>query len=334
MKKPFKTTDEQISILLSRGLLFDSIEDSKNKLSSSGYYEVINGYKDAFMINPKNDDEGFKPQTKFNQIYQLFSFDRDLRGTVMNALEIFEADLRQSIAYVVSENISENFLLYADRRQYRTGTKKWNPKKHAKTYPIDDLMETFKAICKSNSQPFKHYREDHGNIPPWILVKKLTFGNLIWWYKLLKSPEKSTVAARMFGVDRELLVMVPEFEPILGQLLDVYLDYRNTAAHGGRIYNHSSNEHKLDYSSYLHQLLEVSQAEYRLGKGRNKVGVVLKSLRIFADKEPHFKLLVGIVIYLNQYLKLNPEMQQFVEEAMEINFQDLLSQMPAEYNNG
>jgi abortive infection bacteriophage resistance protein len=134
MNKPFRTTTEQIEILKGRGLLFDSEEDASHSLRRSGYYEVINGYKDPFMKNPTDDDAGFIEGTRFAQIYQLYALDTNLRNELMNALEEFESNLRQVIAYVVSEAISDDFKVYVDRRQYRTGSKQWNPRKHKKTY--------------------------------------------------------------------------------------------------------------------------------------------------------------------------------------------------------
>lgn len=48
--KPFKTIKEQIQILKSRNLIFLNEETAKNALSRYGYYEIINGYKDFFLI--------------------------------------------------------------------------------------------------------------------------------------------------------------------------------------------------------------------------------------------------------------------------------------------
>lgn len=43
--KPFKSFDEQINILRSRGLIINDVENAKIILSTSTYYELINGYK-------------------------------------------------------------------------------------------------------------------------------------------------------------------------------------------------------------------------------------------------------------------------------------------------
>ena len=48
--KPFKTIDEQMELLNSRNLTFKNPETVKSSLIKYGYYEIINGYKDNFLI--------------------------------------------------------------------------------------------------------------------------------------------------------------------------------------------------------------------------------------------------------------------------------------------
>lgn len=48
LQKPFKTVEEQIKILQSRGLIITNAEDAKAKLLNNNYYTVINGYKFPF----------------------------------------------------------------------------------------------------------------------------------------------------------------------------------------------------------------------------------------------------------------------------------------------
>ncbi len=49
MDKPFKSIDEQIAILESRGLECDN--NTRLVLEREGYYPVINGYKDLFSTS-------------------------------------------------------------------------------------------------------------------------------------------------------------------------------------------------------------------------------------------------------------------------------------------
>ena len=47
-KKVFKTYEELIELLKSRGIVIDNPECAINILSSENYYSVINGYNDLF----------------------------------------------------------------------------------------------------------------------------------------------------------------------------------------------------------------------------------------------------------------------------------------------
>ena len=316
--KPFKTIDQQISILQSRNLLFHNKETAAKNLERYGYYEIINGYKDNFMIDPSDDKKGFKDNVSFDHIYQLFNVDQQLRAGTIEALEYFEANLRQVVAYTVSKNISCDQNIYINRRNYSHGRRFRHPNEYQ--YPVDKLMHTLRKITERNDQPFKHYRNDNGNVPPWIVVKRLSLGNLIWWTKLLKNTEKAEVISKMCGLPIEIVQNNEELREIFGDFLSLLLDYRNTAAHGGRIYNHYSEKHKLPYRGSLYsRYFKVTQEEYSLGKGQSRLGVLLKGLNLFENKEAYITLLVNIELALKDYLKLYPQDKQYLLQTMEID---------------
>ena len=55
MSKPFKTVEEQIEILKSRGLIIQDEERALFFLKNNNYYELINGYKDFFIDKDKTE---------------------------------------------------------------------------------------------------------------------------------------------------------------------------------------------------------------------------------------------------------------------------------------
>ena len=324
MSKPFLNIDGQIRKLkVERGLNFQNEESAKVLLLRYGYYEIINGYKEHFMIDKNDDDKGFIPGTTFEHIFQLFTLDRNLRSIVMSSLETFELSLRQAVAYTVAEQISDNQNKYIKRECYRVGKRQYIHSAHKCMYPVDYLLNILKVITKANTEPFKHYREEHENIPPWIIVKKLNFGNLIWWYRLLKGNETALVNSRMLGIDVNIVKNTPDLSKAISSLLSLYLDYRNTAAHGGRIYNHHSDYYAINYNNILHGILGVSEADYRLGKGHSHLGTVLNSLKLFQNQDPYNELQIGIGIYLRQYLKLFPNDKQYLLTKMEMSNADI-----------
>lgn len=302
-----------------RGLLFNSEEHARDMLTRYGYYEIINGYKDHFMNDSKDDTKGFKTGTTFEHIFSLFELDRHLRESVMNSLELFEANFRQVLAYTIAEKISDDQKTYINRKQYRTGDKYYDRQLHKEIYPVDKLIYTMNAIVNANTDPYKHYREHHGNVPPWILVKKLSFGNLIWWFKLLDSKYSDPIIAKMMNFPEPFISTLPELREVFGSMLTLYLDYRNTAAHGGRIYNHKTKKHALPYLTLLHKnALKISEADYRRGMGQSQLGIILKTLVMLDNKDPVDELAGSIAYRCREYLKQFPDDEEYLLTKMEL----------------
>ena len=54
MEKPFRTAEEQVDILESRGLRIADRDDAVRTLLSWNYYTLVNGYKDMFLDPQKS----------------------------------------------------------------------------------------------------------------------------------------------------------------------------------------------------------------------------------------------------------------------------------------
>lgn len=317
--KPFKTIDEQLNILDQRGLVISNRESAYRTLSRYGYYEVINGYKDPFMIS-KNDDDGFKENITFEHLARLQECDRNLRFSVVAALEIFEENLRQAVANIISHDLSYIQGDYIKRKNFNTGKQYYNTRAKKYVYPIDDLIYTLNKATKSGKEPVKHYREKHGNVPPWILVKELSFGNLVWLCHLLKEPQKNKVLSLMLGIDQGILKQLMQQADLklwFHEALLLFLSYRNAAAHGGRMYNHFTASHELSYNQVFHQVFDISPADYRNGIGKSRIGTLHKVIAFFDDKTPLIKLEVGLNNELDSYLKLYPDDKQYMVKEMQ-----------------
>lgn len=171
--KPFKTITQQIAILRDqRHLIFLNEESARQSLMRYGYYEIINGYKDNFMVDSQDDTKGFVSGATFEHIYALFSLDRKLSEAVLSGLADVEATLKTAIAYTIGATIGVDQNLYTDKSIYAIGD--LHKKKKQDGTQVSDrdiLLRTFKRTLNSKEQPFSHYRNDLGNIPPWIMVK-------------------------------------------------------------------------------------------------------------------------------------------------------------------
>ena len=77
MIKTFKTIEEQIDILKSKGLEIDDYDYVNDVLLRENYF-FISGYRHLFLKSPK--DRMFIPGTNFKELYALFNFDRQIRN--------------------------------------------------------------------------------------------------------------------------------------------------------------------------------------------------------------------------------------------------------------
>lgn len=222
-EKEFKTYDEMISLLVSRGVdITSSTQKSyaKKRLQHEGYYNLINGYKMLFL-NPKNspsDDDNYKSGTTINEIYSLYNFDRKLRGVFLKYVLSIETNIKSLISYTFSEKYGHsNYLLYSN-----FDTSKRDSNKNITAL----ISEIQRQISSRYSDPsISHYLKQHGYIPLWVLNNILTLGTISKFYSLMKQPDRQEISKIFHISDAEL-------ESFLFYLSKI----RNFCAHGNRLY--------------------------------------------------------------------------------------------------
>ena len=96
-KKGFLTYDEQINFLKEKkNLEIQDEEYAKKILFKVGYFPLINGYKESYK-NPVTNQ--FQNGTTFEDIYELYQFDNDLRSVFIKYILIAERNIKSSLAY-------------------------------------------------------------------------------------------------------------------------------------------------------------------------------------------------------------------------------------------
>lgn len=324
VNKPFKTIEEQIDILKSRNLLFLNPTTAQQSLKSNGYYEIINGYKYHFLKDSRDDSKGYKDGINFEHIYALYELDRNIRQFTMTCLEDFEQTFKQNLAYVISQSISEKQQLYTAKSHYNTGES--HKTKYGKKFTDrDKLLRQFNFTITSDFDPYKHYRKKHGNVPPWIMAKNFTFGNVIYWFQLSKKNIREQVIARMLGIDVDVIEASDKILKItsaFNDLLILYLDYRNLCAHEGRIFNHRTKAHQIrNYSPFIYRqkILDTTISSFKKGVKRSSLGTVLKSLKIFTDFPQIDNCEAWVKVFIQEYLKNYPEDIDYLRKETELD---------------
>lgn len=306
--KVFTNIDEQIDILKKRGLIFYSEETAKLALKRHGYYNIINGYKDPFVADCA--EEKFKDNVSFEQIYDFYILDKKIRLLLMETMLEVESQLKTATAYVIAKVYSSDDAKYLKRTNYKLGRKK-NGK-----FLLDELLYKFEKIKNDHNDPFWYYKNHYDNIPPWILMNGLTFGNLANFIKLQKSDVKKQIISMIYDIPSNFVS-----DDIVDLFMDsvfVYLAYRNASAHGDRIYKFSPTS-SFRYSALLHPVAKISEMEYRHGVGMNDLNILIHSLMLFNDNSIHENLSSNFFQLLMDHIKKYPNSHEYLYVYLPLN---------------
>ncbi len=295
--KNFTTFERQIEILKSRELKFSNEETALNTLRRYGYYNIINGYKDHYIYK-NNDVELYRSGVTFEQIYSLYRLDFKLRSQLMSAMLEFEDNLRTALAHTLAEAFTAEHIKYLEKSHYRTG------KSREGVFKRDEILNKFQKIINDDSQPVKHYRETYSNVPPWILLKGASLGNIVNFTKLLKSKQKNRVVSLMYDIP--LSLVSNELKNLFMDTLFVCLDYRNKAAHGGRIYNY------IPKATFRHtSILEENQ--HKKNKTINAtLPILIKALALLDNKNPAVILEGSIDFFIAKHCELYSQDKEYL----------------------
>lgn len=312
-EKKFKTFDQQIEILKSRNLKFGSEETAINALKRYGYYSIINGYKDLY-ISEVDGKEIYKDGTTFEQIYSLYEMDKKICSAIVKTMLKVEDRLKTATAYVIAETFSEREEKYLIKKNYRQGKKIDN----SDDYSIDALFRKLEKVRNDMRIPtIRHYKEKYDNIPPWILFKELSFGNIVNLIKLQKGPQKRKIISLIYGFPEPAIKSISQIYDLFMDSLFVFLDYRNRAAHGGRVYNFQAHS-EFRYNPLLHSRLDISPEDYRLGIGKSGLSSMCTSLIYYGGEELFLELAVDITIAIKSHCEIYPSDKDYLSKYFDL----------------
>ncbi|MCH3944228.1 MAG: Abi family protein [Atopobiaceae bacterium] len=230
--KPFRTIEEQVELLESRGMRMD--EDPRPTLMREGYYSVVNGYKDILIdrdATARAGDDRFLPGTTFRLIRILFDADRILREDTFHALVRAETTMRNAVVYAFCDANREPDA-YLDPTRYCGASEYHAPQRYN-----DNLIRLLGVLKSAHDDEWGqecvgHYLSEYGHVPLWVLANTLTFGNLSHFYSMQRRSVKNEtcrIVSSEQGVGR---IKVER----LGSVFSTLVDFRNICAHDDRLY--------------------------------------------------------------------------------------------------
>ena len=101
--KPALLVEKQIELLKSRGLIINDFDFANRILNNITYYR-LSSYMKYFQINDK-----FKPNTVFENIVNLYNFDKELRSIIFENIRLAEISLRAKICLQMCTNYGSHW---------------------------------------------------------------------------------------------------------------------------------------------------------------------------------------------------------------------------------
>lgn len=214
--KPPVSIPEQIITLKSRGLLFNDETKAAHYLSNISYYR-LRAYTYPFQDN-NDSNHPFVQKISFEEIINLYVFDRKLRMLVFDAIEKIEIAMRTQIIYHFALNHGSHWHLMPEL--YR------DPMRFA-----NHLNSLQKEVDRSNETFIDHYKSKYTNPsepPCWMSLEVSSMGLLSKLFQNLKKGEAKKAVTKHFGL-AEI--------SILENWIHCFSNARNICAHHGRIWN-------------------------------------------------------------------------------------------------
>lgn len=317
--KPFKTHRQQLSILRDRGLLIKDGSKAMRILEKEGYYALINGYKDLFLKTDTRgefkDPEEYRENTTIEDIYYLYSFDRQLRNLILEYILIFESSIKAKVSYRFSEKYSEQHAYLVLKNYTR------DPKQLKNTLNlISTISNTISKKGKAKgTNPIKHYIDVHEGVPLWVLVNYLTLGNINYFYQCLTESLQNKIA-KDFAVNfnRDYNVNHQITATMIHEVLKMANFFRNVCAHEERMYSFSV--HKPPKNIQISNVLSIPRKYLEKGK----LYSLLCFLRLVISKNDFNKLI----------RKIKAIFDRFEEKFTNETFNKILQSMgfPSDWN--
>ena len=274
--KEYKNSDELLKYIISKWISVNNEEDALNKIKTYSYYSIINTYNDIF----KNTNNEYEKNVSFDEVYALFEFDKNLRSIFLKySLEI-EIILKSLLAETISS---------------RYGIKEYLIKENFddtinETIVTESINVINEEINKQNGkhEAITHYIDKYGFVPPFVLIKILTLGELSKLYAMLKQSDRQSISKNFKLSDK-----------VLRQIIINMTMIRNICAHNDRLFSFHSKFRisfkyiEKDYNeNSVNIYMMMKCMEYLLPKEKKKefIKLIKKEIKILDNRLNSIKI--------------------------------------------
>lgn len=213
-------------------------------------------------------------------------FDESLRELILKYILKAEQQLKSLISYYFCEKFGDSQTAYITKTNYNYTSPK---NKH----DIDKLVALLNNNFINHQTDYyyiNHTKTKHNNLPLWVLINALTFGNISKMYLLLAQNLQISISKNYKFLN----------EKQLGQITTVLTKFRNACAHGERLFTYKTVDSIPDL--LIHKKLCIPQKGAQYIYGKNDLFSVAISLRYLLPAKQFKEFKQGLSKLINNYL--------------------------------
>ncbi len=203
--------------------------------------------------------------------------------------------------YVISKSFGTypnnylNFRNYLDRKKAKS------------QFRLSSILNTMNSTLHTTKDPIHHYLSCYGIVPPRILFKSLYFTTVINYIALFKPKQHEEMALQIYDIEK-IDISLESSRKLMMDTFYMCSDYRNIAAHGGRIYNYST-----------HCILRTHEI---FGYDNSNIfgfGQLLLLLSLLNYKSPYERLKSALNNEVNRHCNCFPQDSTYLGQILNIN---------------
>ena len=279
------SNEQLIDYLISKKVNVINKEEAIKKIEKYTYYSIVNSYK----FNFKDSNNNYLPNVSFDEIFALFEFDKNLKYIILKYTLEIETIIKSLMANQISKNYGLINYLTIDNLDD-------NAQIETKEKLINKINEEINHNYNIHSA-ITHYKDKYGYIPPFVLMKILTFGVTSRYYGLLKQKDRQKIA-KYFKISDKLLK----------QILKNLTSIRNIAAHSDRLFCFR-DKYTLSF--------KLIDKNYNIKDNTTNLYMMIKALKLILTKG----------LYNEMIKRINNEIKILDSKLSSISINDILKIM-------
>ena len=161
------------------------------------------------------------------------------------------------------------------------------------------------AVNSKDYAHINHHRANYNNVPLWVLVRVMTFGNISKMYQCFTQDLQYKISMNYFNIKEKELM----------QFLSVLTKFRNVCAHSDRLFSYETKDDIPDTDIHFKMGIAKNGRQYIYGK-KDLFGVVIA-----------FRYLLQRGEFIEFKRTLSRTINQFLSKTSNVSPEELLHEM-------